>query len=145
MRSCAAASLGCGFLQPLPRLRQVLLYSSDNHSSDSFVEMHDSDRCSVEKHQQRRSQYILSLRSPRLCARPIPFGGFGRVSPGYQSEHCGKRIIPRSKSGNAGIWLDEETFGANFIITPVPEPSTVALIGLGAAALLACRRSNELA
>ena len=40
---------------------------------------------------------------------------------------------------------DEVNFGADFLITQVPEPSTLALIGLGAVALLARRRSNGLA
>ncbi len=34
---------------------------------------------------------------------------------------------------------DHENFGANFLIIPIPEPSTVALIGLGAAAVIARR------
>jgi hypothetical protein len=45
----------------------------------------------------------------------------------------------------AGDLADEVTFGANFLLTQVPEPSTVALIGLGAAALMARRRANGLA
>jgi hypothetical protein len=39
---------------------------------------------------------------------------------------------------------DQENFGANFLITQVPEPSALALFGLGAAGLIAGRRCHGL-
>jgi hypothetical protein len=38
---------------------------------------------------------------------------------------------------------DTEKFGANFLITPVPEPSALALLGVGAAALMSGRRFRD--
>jgi hypothetical protein len=57
----------------------------------------------------------------------------------YKFAHPGFADPPLviTQNGNPGF---ENTFGPNFLMTEVPEPSTLALVGLGAAALIFRRR-----